>query len=162
VGDGDLGLRARLGAHSPAADSAAVPAGTIPLRESSARCRAEDFYPHWMTLDFGAGVRANFAVEADLFEARRCPFHLKGPPSNNIRFECKPSSGPCAMVRNGRQADNSTMAPENNATWEFRTWPWTWRGRFRLAWRVRLFRCSRTQLRWWRSPRRCRPAWRLL
>ncbi len=79
LGDSDLRLRARLSANGAGPHSAAIATGAIPLRESSARCRAEDFYPHWITLDFSAGVGANFAVEADLFEARRCPFHLKEP-----------------------------------------------------------------------------------
>jgi len=59
------------------------------LRETAPGCGSEDFYAHCRTsatdrisrsngLEFSAGVRADFAIEVNLFVLRRGPFHEKG------------------------------------------------------------------------------------
>ncbi len=45
------------------------------MRKASPGRRAEDFYLHAGRLKFGVGVGADFAVEADFFEAWCGPLH---------------------------------------------------------------------------------------
>jgi hypothetical protein len=87
--EGNLRLCARAAFQRAAAQRATVRTVAIPLGKAAPGCGAEDLYAHSGTaasdsfwrrggLKFGVGVRANFAIEVDLFVLGGGPFHEKG------------------------------------------------------------------------------------
>jgi len=68
-------LRAALGAKRPRAQGATVPAAAIPLRKATPGGGTQYLYAHSRSLQFGARVTVDFAVQADFFKLRTGPFH---------------------------------------------------------------------------------------
>src|SRR5258706_6214866 len=109
---GDLGLRSRRGFERTAAHARTVAAAEIPLGETTACSRAENLNAHvacperwdaceqkkrdaqWRVpkcsqrrrLQLGVGVRANFAIQGNLFVLRWRPFHDQVPPGNSVHW----------------------------------------------------------------------------
>src|SRR5690348_12358628 len=86
----DLRLRARTSLQLALTQTATVRTIAIPLGKAAPGCGSEDLYAHsntpasslaWRTecLEFGVCVRADFAVEVNLFVPRGGPFHGKAP-----------------------------------------------------------------------------------
>ena len=73
--DGNLQLGAGLAAKRAFATGSAVAAGAIPLRETTACSRSQDFDLHPAWLDFRAGVGIDLTAEGDLFAFRLSPLH---------------------------------------------------------------------------------------
>jgi len=81
-----LCLRACTTAQCARAQTATVRAGTIPLGKTAPGGGAEDFNAHSSSdSELGVGVRADFAVQVDLFVLRGGPFHEES--SFGIRFQ---------------------------------------------------------------------------
>jgi len=73
-----LSLGPYPGTKFPCPHSRAVRAGTIPLGKATPGRGAEDRNAHTdLSLQFGVRVRANFAVQANFFVLRGCPFHSR-------------------------------------------------------------------------------------
>ena len=87
-GKSQLGLAARAAAKFPGSYPLAIGTSAIPLGKTTPGCRAEDFYAHSIriradrravALQLSVGVRADFAVQVDLFVLRCSPFHRQAP-----------------------------------------------------------------------------------
>jgi hypothetical protein len=84
--ESQLGLASRAAVKLAVPESLAIAAGAIPLGKTTPGSRAEDFYAHScgdrqavIALQLGVGVRADLAVQVDLFVLRCGPFHGQAP-----------------------------------------------------------------------------------